>query len=120
MPNSIEVDGMEELSDLFREMSLTEKDERKALRNGITIIANTIEKNTPRGPTEKLAEIKTGIRNTGLGMEAKAQSKAFYDAFQEFGTSQQKENIGYFENSVEDSKNEAIEEVAKVVFEKIR
>lgn len=120
MANSIEVEGMEELSDLFREMSLTEKDERKALRNGIKIIADTIEKNTPHGPTGELAKIKTGVRNTGLGMEAKAQSKAFYDVFQEFGTSQQKENVGYFENSVEDSKNEAIEEVAKVAFSKIR
>lgn len=118
--SSIELDGFDEFEKFVSDMVLSESDKRKAVRSGIKIVAKEIESNSPVGKSKQLAKIKIKVKNTGLATEATANSKAFYDVFQEFGTSEQKANVGYFERAVENSKGEAISEVAKIIFEKMR
>ena len=92
-------------------------------RNGGTskgFIADSIEDNSPVGKTGKLAKVKRKIKNTGLAIEGIANSSAFYDVFQDIGTSQQKKNVGYFDRAVESSVNEAIKVSTEVVFSKVR
>ena len=118
--SEIILEGCEELEKLFDNMILSQIDKRKAVKNGIKVIADGLEKDTPKGPTGELAEIKVTVREKDLATEGLARSKAFYDIFQEFGTSEQKAHVGYFENSVNSNSNKALSEMAEVIFNKMR
>lgn len=118
--SEIKVDGLEEFEKLLQNMSLNIIDKRKAIKAGIKVIARNLEKDTPKGPTGILSKIKVSVKEKDLATEGVARSIAFYDVFQEYGTSEQKENLGYFERSVEQNKNNALDQVAEVIFKKMR
>lgn len=115
----IKLEGMEELEKTIQDMTLDNRELRKAVKNGIDTIAEGLEKDSPKR-TGRLAKIKTVVKNNGLGVEGIAGAGAFYDKFQEFGTSKQKAHVGYFGNSVRKNADKAIKEIAEAVFEKIK
>lgn len=108
------------MEDLFKDMVFSSLDKRKAIKAGINVIAEGLEKDTPKGPTGKLAEIKVTVREKDLATEGIARSKSFYDIFQNFGTSEQKANVGYFERSVNQNEDKALSNVADIIFSKMR
>lgn len=120
MSGTIELDGFEEFQEFIEDMSLDISTKRQAVRVGINEIGKGLEKDTPVGPTGELSEIKISVKENALAVEGIAKSKAFYDVFQEFGTSQQKAHVGYFERSVESNTQEAISKVAETIFKKMR
>lgn len=120
MSGTIELDGYEEFQEFIENMSLDITTKKQAVRGGIKVIGNGLENDTPVGLTGELSEIKTSVKESNLSIEGIAKSNAFYDVFQNFGTSQQKAHIGYFDRSVESNTNEAISKVAEIVFNKMR
>ncbi|MGL4571795.1 MAG: HK97-gp10 family putative phage morphogenesis protein [Clostridium sp.] len=112
----IEVDGLEELQEFMEGMIIDDTTEMKAVRKGIKVMAKSIEDNSPVGQTGKLKKMKTKVKKTPFGAEGIANSTVFYDKFQEFGTSQQKANVGYFDRAVEDASDEAVRVVADTIF----
>lgn len=119
MSADIELEGFEEVEELLSDLILDEATERKAVKVGLDIIADSIEENSPE-KTGKLKKIKRKIRNTGVAMEGIANSTAFYDKFQDLGTSQQKKNVGYFDRAVDEATNKAIQASAEIIFSKVR
>lgn len=115
----IEIEGMEEFTDMIEDMTIDEADEKKAIRNAIRPIAEEIEKNTPIG-SGKLKKISKTVKKEGLATVGIVRTKAFYDIFQEFGTSEQKKNVGYFDRSVKNTENEALSILAKELLDKAR
>lgn len=120
MASGIEVEGLDEYEKLLEDMVLDFSDKRKSVKAGIEVIAKGLEDDTPVGPTGELAEIKTTVRQKELATEGIARSKAFYDIFQNFGTSEQKAHVGYFDRSVEKNSTKAVAAVAEIIFEKMR
>lgn len=118
--SGIELEGFEEFEEFLGDMVLSIPVKRKAVRTGIKVIAEGLEEATPVGPTNELAEIKVSVKENNLAIEGLARSNAFYDIFQNFGTSEQKAHVGYFDRSVEKNRNEALEKLASVIFEKMR
>lgn len=118
--SGIIIDGFEEFEELLEDMVLSDLDKRKAVKSGIEKVADKIEKYSPVGKTGKLKKIKIRVKNTGLAVEATANSEALYDVFQEFGTSEQKENVGYFEKAVKESTDEALEAMSEIIFKNLR
>ncbi|MFQ9308623.1 MAG: HK97-gp10 family putative phage morphogenesis protein [Paraclostridium sordellii] len=119
MSSTIELEGFEEFEEYVKNMALDTVIKRQAVRSGIKVIGKGLEDDTPVGPTGELAEIKVSIKENALATEGTAKSKAFYDIFQEYGTSEQKAHVGYFERSVEENAEEAISKVAQTIFRKI-
>lgn len=117
--SSIEVDGLEEYEELLKNMELNYISKRKCVKAGIEVIAKGLEEDTPVR-SGRLAKIKTTVREKDFSTEGIARSKEFYDIFQNFGTSEQKSHVGYFDRSVEKNSNKAVAEVAKNIFEKMR
>ncbi|CUU45470.1 HK97-gp10 family putative phage morphogenesis protein [Clostridium beijerinckii] len=112
--SGIELDGFEELEALLQDMTLTEADEKKAMKDGIDVIYNAVESNTPVGETGKMKkEIKTKVSKDDFSVTGQVIMGAWYTGFEEFGTSQQKHHVGFFERSVNSSQNEALEVLAK-------
>jgi HK97 gp10 family phage protein len=118
--SGIQIEGFEELEELLQDMTIDESDEKKAIRKAIDVIGDEVEKNTPVGATEKLKKIKKSVKKEGFATVGTVKMGAFYDIFQEFGTSQQKKHIGFFERSVEKSKDEAIEILGKELLDKAK
>lgn len=120
MANGIELEGMEEFTDFLQGMTIDEDDEKKAVRQAIKPIADEIEKNTPEGNTKRLKKISKTVKKDGFATIGIVRTKAFYDLFQEFGTSQQKANVGYFDRSVKNTEDEALKILAKELLDKIK
>lgn len=117
---SLEIEGFEEFEKFISEdMVLDEGIKRKGVKAGITKIGKAIEKNSPQ-KSGRLSKVKVRVKNIGLAIEGAASSKEFYDIFQNFGTSEQKAHVGYFDRAVDESSNEAVEEVAEIIFRKMR
>lgn len=117
--DGIQINGLEEIMEDIDEMILTESDERKVVREGIKVIGKNIEDNTPKNKG-KLSKVNEKVKRDGLGWAGIANSKMFYDIFEEFGTSQQKKNVGYFDKAVRNGTNEAIELASRILFSKIK
>ena len=120
MAGTIELDGVDEFQEFIEDMSLDIYTKKQSVRAGIKVIGTGLENDTPIGPTGELSEIKISIKEKNLAIEGTARSNAFYDVFQNFGTSEQKAHVGYFERSVESNTAEAIKKVAEVIFRKMR
>lgn len=116
MSGTIELDGLDEFQEFVEDMALDITTKRKAVRQGIKVIAKGLEEDTPVGSTGELSEIEISVKESNLAVEGTAKSKAFYDVFQNYGTSEQKSNVGYFDRSVENHQEEAISKVAQTIF----
>ncbi|WP_058993624.1 HK97-gp10 family putative phage morphogenesis protein [Sarcina ventriculi] len=120
MEGRLEFEGLDEFAELIQSMTLSDADEKKAVRKAITTIAKEIEANTPKGYTGKLSKIKVSIKKDNLGTTGEAKAGAFWGMFQEYGTSKQKANVGYFEKSVSRSEEQALNSLADEVFKNIK
>lgn len=109
MSGFIELDGFDDLETLLQDMTITEADEKKAMKKALKPIVDEIEKNTPERSKKLKKSIKRIVKREGLAIVGIVRLGKFYDVFQEFGTSQTKANVGFFEKSVNRSENEAIE-----------
>lgn len=112
--SGIELDGFEELENIVQDMTLTEADEKKAMKSAIDVIYNVVESNTPVGETGNMKEkIKEKVSKDDFSVIGQVIMGEWYTGFEEFGTSQQKHHVGFFERSVNSSENEALEVLAK-------
>ncbi|UZW13195.1 HK97 gp10 family phage protein [Clostridium pasteurianum] len=107
--SGFEIEGFEDLEEYIQNMTLTDSDKRKALKSAMQPIAEEVEKNTPIRTGELKKSIKVQVKKEELAVVGIVKMGKFYDAFQEFGTSQQKAHVGFFEKSVNKTQNKAIE-----------
>ncbi|OOM76578.1 HK97-gp10 family putative phage morphogenesis protein [Clostridium sp. BL-8] len=112
--SSIELTGFDELEELMQGMTLTEAEEKKAMKSAIDVIYNEIKSNTPVGETGDMKkQIKEKVSKDDFSITGQVIMGAFYTGFEEFGTSQQKHHVGFFERSVNSSQDEALDVLAK-------
>lgn len=119
MVDGIEIEGMDGFSEMLQHMTIDEADERKAVRKGIEVVAKQIERNTPV-LTGKLKKIKKSVKKEGFATVGAVRLGTWWDLFQEFGTSQQKHHIGFFDKAVKNSEDKAVEIVSKELLDKVR
>lgn len=120
MSSGIEIEGLEEFEKTIQDMTITDLEAKAAIRAAIKPIADTIEKETPKGETGRLKKLSKTVKTNGLGYEGIVRAKAFYDIFQEFGTSQQKSHVGYFDRAVKSSEDEAINILSNALLNKVK
>ena len=116
MADGVELEGFEDLTELFKDLEITEQEERAALNTIGNIVKEEIENNIPEDSGGMKKSVKKTIKRTDdgdLGVEVKIDK--FYAKFQEFGTSQQKQNVGFFDRSINAVIDKAIEEAKKVI-----
>jgi len=118
--SGIEIEGMDEFTKMLEDMTISEADEKKAMRKAIKPIADEVEKNSPVGKTGKLKKVSKTVKKDGLATVGIVRTKAWYDIFQEFGTSRQKKNVGYFERSVKNTEDKAAEILANELLDKAK
>lgn len=121
MASGIEVTGFEDLENIIQDMTLSDAEEKKIVKNAIQPAKETIQQNTPVGQTHELEESVTdSVKKEDMAIVGTIKMGKFYDFFQEFGTSQQKDNVGFFEKSVNSTTDEVIALMAEGLFSKIK
>lgn len=113
--NGIHIEGFKEIEDLLQDMTITEADEKKAMNKALTPILTEVKKNTPHRTGKLRDSVVKNIKKEGFATIGTIKMKRFYDIFQEFGTSQQKAHVGFFERSVNKTQNEAIAILSKTL-----
>lgn len=119
MSDGIEIEGLDEFTDFLNDMTVDEADEKRAVRKSLKPIAEEIEGNTPKR-TGMLSKLRETVKKEGFATVGAVRTKVFYDIFQEFGTSKQKKNVGYFDRSVKNKESEALEILAKELLDKAK
>lgn len=113
MSSGIEIDGFEDLEELLQDMTITEADEKRAMKKAIEPIADEVERNTPERTSRLKKSVIKSIKREGFATIGIVRLGKFYDIFQEFGTSQQKAHIGFFERSVNKKAEESLSILSK-------
>lgn len=118
--DGIELEGMEEFTDMLVDMTIDESDEKKAMKKAIEPIYQEAYVNAPQRTGKLKKGIKKQVRKEDLATVGIIKLGVFYSMFNEFGTSKSKKNIGFFERSVEKSKGEALKILAKELLDKAK
>lgn len=116
MADGVELEGFEDLTELFKDLEITEQEERAALNTIGNMAKDSVDDNIPKKSEEMKKSVKKTIKRTDdgdLGVEVKITK--FYAPFQEYGTSQQKHNVGFFDRSINNIIDKAIEEAKKLI-----
>jgi len=108
-----EVEGMEELEDLLSDMTLDVADEKSAMKAAIEPMKQELEKNTPVDTGDMKDGLKTSVRQTKEGIVGEVKIQSFHVLFQEFGTSQQQANVGFYDRSINSTYQEGLNILAK-------
>lgn len=111
MANSIEIVGLDDFFDEIKNMEISDSKKRKALNKCGDILLEGIEPSAPKRTGKLRKGLKKQVRKTDEGMSVIVSTSSFYDVFQEFGTSQSKKNVGFFEKGVRSKENEAVRTV---------
>lgn len=118
--NGIEIEGFEELEKYVQDMTLSEGDKRSAMKLAIKPIEEEVRKDTPVKSKKLQESIKSQVKKEDFAVAGVVKMGKFYDIFQEFGTSQQKKNVGFFERAVNKSQGKAIEILSRELMDKAK
>jgi HK97 gp10 family phage protein len=113
MSASYEIEGIDDLFDELKDMEISDAKKKKALRDCGDILVDGIKPNLPKRSGKFRDSVKRRIVRLDVGLSVVVSSGKFYDVFQEYGTSQQKSNVGTFEKGVTSSQDKAVEAVIK-------
>lgn len=105
---SIEIDGFDDLEELLQDMTITPADEKKAMKKALEPIYEEVMNNAPDSSGDLKRQIKTSVKKEDFATVGTVKLGAWYSAFNEFGTSKSKKHIGFFERSVNSTKDQAI------------
>lgn len=104
----IDLEGMEELTDLLNKITINDADERKAMQLALEPVKNEVEKNAPMNTGKLKASVKIQVKREYGQNVGKVILKEYYGRFQEYGTSHQNKNVGFFARSIRISKSEVM------------
>lgn len=118
--SGIEVSGFDELESFVQNMTLTDADERKAMKAAIEVVYDATQENTPtRSETLKKSEVMQ-VKKEDFAVVGIVKYGVFWDIFNEFGTSKSKAHVGFFERAVNSSNDEAINVLARELLYRVK
>lgn len=120
MASGIEIDGFDDLENLLQDMTISDVDEKKAMKKAIEPIYQEVYANAPERTGKLKKQITKIVKKEDFATTGTIKLGAFYSMFEEFGTSQQKSHVGFFETSVNKTNNEAIEILTKELLDKAK
>lgn len=107
------IEGFDELISKLEKMQITEQEERKALNIAGELIKQNVENESPLDLGKTKKSIKKQIKRIDGNMSCVIKVGKWYAKFQEYGTSQSKSNVGWFEKAIRDKEKEAISLISK-------
>jgi HK97 gp10 family phage protein len=109
MSVELSFDGLDDLQNLCTEMDISDAKARRALNAGGDILLEAASKNTPEKTGKMKESEKKQITRVNGDLACKVYVGEWYSSFQDWGTSQQKHNVGFFERAVEGCADKVVE-----------
>lgn len=116
----IEMEGFDELNELLKKMTLTEEDERKAIRAALEPVKEEVEKNTPVATGKLKGSVRISLAKEDHQIVGKVTMGEHYGRFLEYGTSKSTKHKGFFARSVRESKGPAMEVLKKEILGRLK
>lgn len=112
---AIEIKGFDDIFNNLDDMNISDKKKRKALREGVEIIMQSVIDNSPVRSGKMKKRWKSSIKrfDGNLGFEVKGDT--VQDIENEFGSSKNKKHIGFFSNAVDKATDKAVNSISKGV-----
>ena len=108
--NGIEITGFDELEDMLHDMTITDADEKRAMKSAITPVYDEVKSATPVGATHVMEDkVAMQVKKEDFATVGIVKMGAWYTMFEEFGTSTNKKWVGFFERAVNNTQDEATE-----------
>lgn len=104
----IEIEGLEELNKLLQKMTLTDEDKRRAIKASLVPVSAEVEKNVPVDTGKLKDSLKSAMRRENNEPVGTVILQGYYGRHQEYGTSYQRKNVGFFARSIRTAKPEAM------------
>lgn len=111
----IEIKGFDDIFEELDDMNISDKKKRRALREGSEIVRQAVIDNSPVKTGKMKKRWKSTIKrfDGNLGFEVKGDTVE--DIYNEFGSSGNKQHIGFFSNAVDKVSDKAVNIIAKGV-----
>lgn len=109
MSTSFMIEGFDDIFDEIKNMEISTSKKRKVLNQVGDVLVDGIEPHLPKRTGRYRKELAKHIRQLDEGLSVVVNSNAFYDIFEEFGTSKSKKNVGSFEKGVNSVADKAAE-----------
>lgn len=120
MSSGIEVDGFDDLENMLQDMTLTDEDQKKAMKAALIPAYEATQEDTPvRTDILKKSE-KMQVKKEDFAVVGVIKYGAFWDIFNEFGTSKDKSHVGFFEKAINRSTDKVVEILAQELLSKIK
>lgn len=116
----IEVTGLEDLIDDIESMTITDSDEKKIMKYAIEPAVQEVNNNAPRYKGDLQKDIKSTVKKVDFATVGQIKLNKWYSMFTEYGTSQSKAHVGWFERSINNTLDEVIARMAEGLFEKAK
>ncbi|PJI09978.1 MULTISPECIES: HK97-gp10 family putative phage morphogenesis protein [Clostridium] len=116
----ITVDGLDNLIDNLDKMTLTEADKKKVMKNAIEPAYEEVMQNAPKRKGGIQKGIKSTVKVEDFAVIGQITLGTWYTQFTEYGTSQQKAHVGWFERSINKTMDDVISKLANGLLEKAR
>lgn len=116
----IEVTGMEDLIDDIESMTITDSDEKKIMKYAIEPAEQMVNNNAPKYKGDLQKNIKSTVKKIDFATVGQIKLGQWYSMFTEYGTSQSKAHVGWFERSINNTLDEVMSRLADGLFEKVK
>lgn len=115
----IEVTGLEDLIDDTENMTITDSDEKKIMKYAIEPAEQEVNNNAPKYKGDLQKNIKATVKKVDFATIGQIKLGQWYSMFTEYGTSQSKAHVGWFERSINNTLDEVMARLADGLFEKV-
>lgn len=113
MSATYEINGFDDIFEELKNMEISDIKKKRALNAGGDILEEGIRPNLPKRTGKYQRSTKKQIKRLDEGLSVIVKSAAWWDIFQEYGTSRSKKNVGSFEKGVNQSADKAVQAIIK-------
>ena len=111
----IRITGLDELADQLSEMEISTAREKQALNKAGDIFKQSFKENIAIRTARSQKRVKKSIKRLDGALVCRVYVDTFYYGFQEWGTSQQKVNVGRIERAIESVADEAVNVATEIM-----
>lgn len=117
--DGIKITGLDEVIGYLDGIEISEQLESKALRAGGEILKENVIKNTPELTSDMKDSIKGGIKGADGNKVYSVRSSQWDIIFANTGSSKNKKYVGFFECSIDEKIDEAVNVMTEIISEVI-
>ncbi|NKF05301.1 hypothetical protein J1C67_14540 [Clostridium gasigenes] len=120
MAAGVGIQGMEDLTNLLENMTITTAEESRAMKNALEAPYKEALKNAPYLKGFTKSSIKKIVKKEEMAIVGKIRVNGWTGVFTEYGTSKDKSHVNWFGGSIDGTQNEFFQRLATELLKKAK